>query len=271
MLGEVIGAGVSLLGGLFGKKKKQEVQRTESFVDYEKMAASAQAAGFNPLTALRNGGSAGFTSSTTSHPGLSSNADIGASLGQFGSALAGFFDPVARKQRQVESALLDYQLATIQSGKKKPMMFGDVPSARGSRVVARPTPALGRKVYGPFKNAPGEGAIVGGDNPTASSLGLNNGRYGWFHAPWWPDAEAVETVYGDNEIFSTIGGGVKSLVDLAYSGYRNGYSALEDGRAATLRLPNKQSKSQAKFLKEFNGNLDRMFGAEYKRSLKTSW
>lgn len=130
MLG-LISAGLGLVGSLFGKKKAEKTT-TESTVDYVKMAKSAEAAGFNPLTALRNGGSAGFTSSTTSHPGLSSNADIGASLGQFGSALAGYFDPVAKKQRQVESALLDYQLQTIQSKPKARMMFGDVPTRRAA-------------------------------------------------------------------------------------------------------------------------------------------
>lgn len=268
---DLISAGLGLVGSLFGKKKQPEKTTTESTVDYVKMAQNAEAAGFNPLTALRNGGSAGFTSSTTTHPGLSGNADIGQALGSFGSALAGYFDPVAKKQRQVESALLDYQLHTIQSGGKKPVRFGDVPSKAGSRVKVSSGPALGGKVYGPWKNAPGEGTIVGGENPTASSLGLNNGRYGIFHAPWMPDAEAIETIYGDNEIFSTIGGAVKAVADGAYTIYRNGYSGLKDTRAATLALPNRQTKSQAKFLKEFNGNLDRMFGEEYKRKLKTSW
>lgn len=277
MIGELIGAGATLLGGLFGKKKKApEVTKTEttSTVDYVKMAEEAQKAGFNPLTAIRNGGSAGFGSGTSisTQPALSTSPDYGALFGNFGAAIADAFDPVARKQRQVESALYDYQLKTLQSGGKMPKGIGGAPTKAGSRYAVRTTPAVGGKVYGPWKNAPGQGKLVGGDDPTVSSLGMNNGRYGWFHAPWMADAEIGETIYGENEILSTVYGGLKLTADGVYSAYRNGYSGLEDMRAATLALPNKQSKSQEKFVKDYNANLDRMFGAKYKQKLKhASW
>ena len=274
----LIGAGATLLGGLFGSKKKAqpEVTKTEttSTVDYVKMAEEAQKAGFNPLTAIRNGGSAGFGSGTSisTQPALSTSPDYGALFGNFGAAIADAFDPVARKQRQVESALYDYQLKTLQSGGKMPKGIGGAPTKAGTRYAVRSTPAGGGKIYGPLKNAPGEGKLVGGDDPTVSSLGLNNSRYGIFHAPWMSDAEAIETIYGDNEVFSTIGGGVKAIADGVYSGYRNVYSALEDTRSATQRLPNKQTKVQARVVGEVNRNLDRMFGAQYKKKLKqASW
>lgn len=58
ILGAVAGPLVSGLFGLFGSKKKQE---TTTHVDYQYIRDAASAAGFNPLTALMNGGSANAT------------------------------------------------------------------------------------------------------------------------------------------------------------------------------------------------------------------
>lgn len=57
-------AGVSLLGGLFGRKKQPQG------VDFAKLRNDAQAAGFNPLTALMATGGAGYSRSAS--PALSS-------------------------------------------------------------------------------------------------------------------------------------------------------------------------------------------------------
>ena len=54
----------SIVGGVFGLLGSKK-QKTTSSVDYVSMARNAQKAGFNPLTAIRNGGSAGFTSTTS--------------------------------------------------------------------------------------------------------------------------------------------------------------------------------------------------------------
>lgn len=65
--GSLIGVGASLLGGLFGgaSKKKQETTTTTSYIDYDRMVRTVEAPGFNPLTALRNGGAAGFSLSSS--------------------------------------------------------------------------------------------------------------------------------------------------------------------------------------------------------------
>ena len=204
----LIGAGATLLGGLFGSKKKAqpEVTKTEttSTVDYVKMAEEAQKAGFNPLTAIRNGGSAGFGSGTSisTQPALSTSPDYGALFGNFGAAIADAFDPVARKQRQVESALYDYQLKTLQSGGKMPKGIGGAPTKAASRYAVQRVGSLGRKV------APGT-MIVPGDNPTQSSLGLE--QFGWVHNPDIPDAAVFEQIYG--EPGSWVGGVVKFGAD----------------------------------------------------------
>lgn len=148
MIGEILGAAGSLLGGLFGKKKKApEKTVTETVVDYSKMSANAQAAGFNPLTALRNGGAAGFSTSTTIGPPTVSSdggalASIGGALGQ---AFGNFIDPVQRKQRQLDTALVDYQLRQLKQG---PQASGTLwPGAQfvGTKVAKSSPTMSGRK------------------------------------------------------------------------------------------------------------------------------
>lgn len=179
MWGEIITAGTTLLGGLFGSKK----QKTSNSVNYVQMARSAEKAGFNPLTALRNGGSAGFTSSV-SHPGLSGMADAIASVGgQIGAAVDRRLDPIEQKRSQVESSLLDYQLQQIQSGALRVPRFGDVPAAAGSANATQRTPPLNKSVGG----AKPPGTIVAGDAPTASEIGLYD-RFGITIDPGTPDA-----------------------------------------------------------------------------------
>lgn len=70
----LVSGGLKLLGGLFGGRKKQS-----NTVDYAKLRDKAIEGGFNPLTALRNGGAAGFTQTTL--PALSSGEVLADALG----------------------------------------------------------------------------------------------------------------------------------------------------------------------------------------------
>ncbi|RUW86529.1 hypothetical protein EOA35_35565, partial [Mesorhizobium sp. M8A.F.Ca.ET.023.01.1.1] len=97
-----MGLGGSLLSGLFGGGD----QETTSHVDYKRMVTDAEAAGFNPLTAIRNGGSAGFTSTTT--PGN----PVGGALSRVGDWLTNF-DPFADAERAQRGKLLDAQIANL--------------------------------------------------------------------------------------------------------------------------------------------------------------
>lgn len=113
MIGEIITAGAGLVGSLFGSKK----QTTTNEVNYVKMARNATKAGFNPLTALRNGGAAGFT--TTTSPTVSQLPQaLGALGGALGDAYEKKVDPLAQKQRQLDTALVDYQLRQLREGPK---------------------------------------------------------------------------------------------------------------------------------------------------------
>lgn len=72
-----IGSAVSAIGGLFKKKPKAQAQG----VDYAKLVRDAQAAGFNPLTALAYGGSQAYQ--RTFGPGLSRMEDVGQVIQNF--------------------------------------------------------------------------------------------------------------------------------------------------------------------------------------------
>ncbi|QRM46016.1 hypothetical protein [Rhizobium sp. BG4] len=138
MIGELITAGAGLLGSLFGSKKKQT---TTTRVDYGRMVKDATAAGFNPLTALRNGGSAGFT--TTTGPTLSNLPEALGSLGGvLGDALENKIDPLKKKQRELDTALVDYQLRQLKQG---PGMFYPGSTYTGTKVTGRHRQRLGRR------------------------------------------------------------------------------------------------------------------------------
>lgn len=130
--GPIIGAGISALGSLFGKDDDEKVVRQE--VDYEAMARNAEKAGFNPLTAIRNGGSAGFTN--TIHPALSSAAGFGEAFATLGNALMSF-DARADERAALEDRLMQAQISALnRSGEAASRSFAmDTPSAAGSTRV----------------------------------------------------------------------------------------------------------------------------------------
>lgn len=134
MWGAIAGAAASVIGSLFGGSDDEEVTTT---IDYGAMAKAAEKAGFNPLTAIRNGGSAGFT--TTHHPGLSAMSRIGNAAQTLGNALMAF-DERADERAYREQALLRGQLDKVQraGGASQRMWSMDVPTAQGSTTSAKP-------------------------------------------------------------------------------------------------------------------------------------
>lgn len=239
MFGALFSAGASLLGGLFGKKKAtpqvtESTQTTDastalsstsstSTINYAAMVKAAEGAGFNPLTVLRNGGSAGFmegtqntismtpqlttrTSSTTSGGSSgSSGPDYGQIFGSLGQAVGDYMDPIASKKRAVESAVYDAQLEGIKNGPKAASYFGDVPGKSGSPIVSARTPAMGVRSGRDSVSYPGGGVtpsglryldtppIEAGKNPTASGLGIPYIK----HNADMPDASQWEQRYAE--------------------------------------------------------------------------
>ncbi|UIB81374.1 DNA pilot protein [Flyfo microvirus Tbat2_88] len=139
MFGGILSAGASLLGGLFGGKKKQT---TTTEIDYVKMAKNATKAGFNPLTAIRNGGSAGFT--TTTSPTASQLPDALANLGGvLGQSLGDKLDPIQAKKRELDTALVDAQLRELKQGPQLPGRFYAPREYTGTKVSNQLVPRAG--------------------------------------------------------------------------------------------------------------------------------
>lgn len=131
--GPIIGAGISAIGSLFGKDK----EKTTTTINYKAMARQAEKAGFNPLTAIRNGGSAGFT--TTTHPGLSMMDRFGAAFQTIGNAITSY-DARADERAELEQQLLRAQIGQINrsGGASQRLWSMDVPSAAGAQRSTSP-------------------------------------------------------------------------------------------------------------------------------------
>lgn len=118
MWGPIISAGASIISRLFGGKK------SSNRINYKQMVRDAEAAGFNPLTALRNGGAAGYMQGGNGTP-LSRLAD---GLGGIASDFLNNFDPFEDDKRELEFKLVEAQLANLQADTAMKTRFGDVPS-----------------------------------------------------------------------------------------------------------------------------------------------
>lgn len=150
---QIIGAGLGALGSLFGD---DDEQTTTTTVDYKAMAKSAEKAGFNPLTALRNGGSAGFT--TTTAPALSMADRFGSMFQQLGNAIMAF-DPRADERAALEAGLMRAQIGALNrsnamNGAGAMAFPSGVPSAAGAAHVTgagRPVnPVIGETGGSPY-------------------------------------------------------------------------------------------------------------------------
>lgn len=191
----IIGAGISALGSLFGSKDDDddEEKKVTTTTDYVAMARAAEKAGFNPLTVLRNGGSAGFT--TTTHPALSNEGGgWGAAMQTIGSAIMSF-DPRADERAELEQQLLKAQIGQINrsGGASQRLWSMDVPVATGSSISV--SPARGGA-------GGGNGAIV---MPTPTGSGASDRlatnpydtNSGIGIDPNTPDAAAATNRYGE--------------------------------------------------------------------------
>lgn len=190
-IGEIISAGVGLIGSLFGKKK----QTTTSSVDYGKMRDEATAAGFNPLTAIRNGGSAGFT--TTSSPTISQSPELLANLGGvLGNALGEKLDPIEAKKREIDTLLVDRQLRSLKQGPQRqltqPTTFEGVKVSQ--QLVPRAGVASVKKVASVPAAFKSDMGYEKDDVPKVKNPYPN----GYVPDPNIPNADDIETRLGDD-------------------------------------------------------------------------
>lgn len=126
------------VGSIFsGNAASNQKVTTTSEVDYQKLVSSAEAAGINPLTALRNGGSAGFSTQTT-HPALSSVSAVGEGLQALGGGLAAYQqDWQAQQRAATEYQLMQAQIANLQADTQRAWesQSFNVPTAQGASSV----------------------------------------------------------------------------------------------------------------------------------------
>lgn len=149
----LISAGASLLGGLFGGGSKK--QETVNRVDYARMVRDAEAAGFNPLTALRNGGAAGFSISTTPAAPLSARLADGVSAG-VNNFLANF-DPMADDKREAEFQLVQAQIRNLNaSAAAMESQSFNVPGYGPDVIERRPSGMAGQLSRGTGQGPNGE-------------------------------------------------------------------------------------------------------------------
>lgn len=176
-------------------------------VDYEKMVASAAAAGINPLTALRNGGSAGFSATSQPSAPLSRNVPVrqaphqgvAAQQSALGAGIGSFienFDPFAAQRREMEQQVVAAQIENLNAhttsmlNPMRPRSF-NVPTYTAGTIESRPSGAAAQL-----------SKVVTGD-PQAVVEGQPSVTNPWQKAKVDPrirDAESFESRYGDSEI-----------------------------------------------------------------------
>lgn len=82
----VAAIGGGLISGIFGSKKKKTESTSTSRVNFKQLASDAQAAGFNPLTALRSGAIGGYVTTKSTGSESGGGPSVGAAIGD---AIAG--------------------------------------------------------------------------------------------------------------------------------------------------------------------------------------
>lgn len=211
VIGSLISAGSSLLGGLFGRKKEKPPTRVTPL----QLRNEALEAGFNPLTVLgaSAGGGFGMNPGQTG-VGLSSGELIANALSGVGAAF--MRDPVEAETRELERDLLKEQVRAAREASRALGLQGvgqsvSVASPRAALVGLggnRPGagPGAGRTVapgaamkpekrpdgFGVTKNTP-DAFVVGGEVPGRARLGPNA-----VNLPSWTEnyGEAGELVGG---------------------------------------------------------------------------
>lgn len=254
-LGALIGGGISLIGGLLGRKdakkkdkkakkeadiankkaeeenKKAEeraekasktpvITKTASKVDLKGLVTAAEKAGFNPVTFLNSGALSAFTSTTSKTTG--SNAGALTNVGYIpptfapqtapstGSVIAGALGTAFNIAREDGLFQAKPSVSSFPSAPKPgwaqamPQMF----SPASSNFVTRAT------MSSKNKTSPVDGRPL---TPSVETPTMTNPHTDWYVDPTVPDAEMLESRYGDSELLSTAGFVHRGYADLVYN------------------------------------------------------
>lgn len=114
------GAAIGAIGQGMQAKAASKPGRT----DFKGLVRDAEAAGFNPLTALRATGAAAYSSRP--------HSAMGAGLGALGAGISQIqFDPVGEQMREKQMSLLDAQIANMTADTHRIKMMGSGNSSPG--------------------------------------------------------------------------------------------------------------------------------------------
>lgn len=199
----IAGAAASLFGG----DDDDNVQRTESSVNYKQMVKSAQKAGINPLTALRNGGAAGFSRTTTTTPALASESLLGR-IAQATGLVAEGLSNQQRWERSEHRENLENQLILAQIDDLRNRGTGSSARGGGSPRLGGTTPPAGQQ--------PGEGTLDGDGSHVRKDVPADVRQTPRTHTnifgpdniyetdPNTQDGEMVQRRYGESELAETL-------------------------------------------------------------------
>lgn len=224
------------------KKQEQKQQHTEnqssetwqdnaSRVNYLQMVADAEAAGFNPLTALRLGGAAGYTQ--TSHYGLTeSNVKsetigtamvpgtpiIGPALSNAGQIIGNSissYDPMKQALQEAEYDLAQAQIRNLNAdtGARLRASVGGIPTWSAGQVAKNP--ATGKLSIVGTPGSDGSSMIPSFEAPTVTNPWPTS--WGFKVNPDVLDADAFEQRYGDSEISQMLYGAAVGWQDFRRS------------------------------------------------------
>lgn len=186
---------------------------------YSQLVEDAEAAGFNPLTALRNGGGSAYNAAAAFAP-LSREAPRRIAPDQSGIAdgVSGFaanfmanFDPYQDQAKEKEFRLVEAQIANLNAST----------AAMGSQSFKVPTYRAGTREQrqsgkaGALSSLPPETQTPQRTNPWPAAWNMEVN-------PWSVDMQNVEDRYGDSEILSTGAGALQLIGDLGWNAWRLG-------------------------------------------------
>lgn len=247
----LISGGVSLLGGIFGRKSQRktdqandraakeaaELARRNQLEDaaamYERTRASAERGGFNPLTAVLTGGAnsqvvgggAAFAARTAP---LASIGMITEGLKDLGSVWSG---EAAQKQKRYD---LEMDLAKIKLDQAK----ADLQASATLSAIAKAGPRMG-------KAANSDNVLEGGRETVSNPNIVHSDRT--YVNPRTPDAEVGEARYGD--VAQEITGIRNAGVDAVYNARLQRVSE-QYGRAVADRIHDRFGSSSDQTLSE---------------------
>lgn len=194
-----LSAGTSLVSGLFGRKEEKkrqaraiaEARRQEHRDDtkLQRLVKDAEAAGFNPLTALR-GGAGGFQQVHNPILSLGSHGgSLAAMAEQIGGSLQSAFDydPLREEQSQLQTQLMRAELDRI-TRDGNGVGFGQVPTATGSRYAQQ-------RIEQTFQTVHQNGRVV--EQVPATQTNPWPIPWNWETAPWRVDGGTAEESLGE--------------------------------------------------------------------------